>query len=81
MNNKLGDILSEKWYYQQRKDDLSAESERIVRTAAKLLKESIKSYEIDTANYPELDDTLLNWNQILFLNFCNYLSGSLSNLR
>ena len=53
--DRVGDILSEKWY-EERKTNLTVESERIVITAAKLLKDTIKNYEHETSTYPSTDD-------------------------
>ena len=50
--NRAGDILSENWYRNQRKSNLTDESERIMKTAAILLKEVIKYHDHDTTMYP-----------------------------
>ena len=74
---KLGDILSEKWYYEHRKN-LSADSLRIVKTAANLLKKLIKNFENDTTTYPAIDEITA---YVEFLNFYKCLSANLLNLR
>ena len=53
--DRVGDIISEKWY-KKRKTDLSVETESIVTTAAKLLKDPIKNYAHETDTYPAVDD-------------------------
>ena len=52
--DKVGDIISEKCY-KERKNYLSVETERIVTTAAKLLKDAIKNYAHETGTYPAAD--------------------------
>ena len=53
--DRVGDIISEKWY-KERKNDLSVETERIVTTTAKLLKDAIKNYAHEIGTYPAVDD-------------------------
>ena len=48
-------IISEKWY-KDKKTDLSVKTERIVTTAAKLLKDTIKNYAHESGTYPVVDD-------------------------
>ena len=48
---RVSDILSEKWYKEQRKENVNDESERIVKTAAKLIKEAIKNFDHSTSTY------------------------------
>jgi len=49
-------ILSEKWYEEQHKLSPADEAERVVQTAAKLLKEAIKYHHDDASVYPSTDD-------------------------
>ena len=54
--DRVNDILSEKWYQEQRKENLNDESKRIVNTAAKLLRKSIRNFDHSTNTYPSTDD-------------------------
>ena len=48
---RVSDILSGKWYKEQRKENVNDESERIVKTAAKLIKEAIRNFDHSTSTY------------------------------
>ncbi|XP_057301367.1 uncharacterized protein LOC130635869 [Hydractinia symbiolongicarpus] len=61
--HRAAEFLSEKWYA-ERKKDIKDESERIVRTAALLIKEAIKNYDLDSANYPSSKDIKTSSNVI-----------------
>ena len=41
--DRVTDILSEKWYKEQRKENVNCESKRIGKTAAKLIREAVRS--------------------------------------
>ena len=41
--DRVTDILSEKWYKEQRKENVNGESKRIGKTAAKLIREAVRS--------------------------------------
>ena len=51
-------ILSEKWYEEQRESTPADEAERVIKTAARLLKDAIKYHEHDTRMYPSTDDIM-----------------------
>ena len=51
-------ILSEQWH-SERKTNISEESERVIRTATKVLREAIKNNEHESDTYPAADDITL----------------------
>lgn len=53
--NNVGKILNNKWY-EKRNDDLQKESERIIKTAAKLIIDDVKSTNFDCQVYPSNED-------------------------
>lgn len=55
MLDRVSSILSEEWY-KQKKDSQQDESERIVKTAAQLIRNAMKQFEHDTDSYPTADD-------------------------
>ena len=59
--DRVSDILSEKWYG-ERESNKSQETERVVKTAAKLIKDAIKNFEHETNTYPSVDDILCSEN-------------------
>ena len=59
--DRVSDISSEKWY-QEKESDKSQESERVVKMAAKLIKDVIKNYEDETNTYPSVDEILCTEN-------------------
>ena len=61
--NRTAKILCEKWY-EDRKLDLDHESERIIKTAAALIKGAVKNHELETSTYPSVDDIATANNQI-----------------
>ena len=61
--DRAADILCEKWY-SDRKKDLNDKSERIVKTAAILIKEAIKNHELESTTYPSSEDIRTPKNQI-----------------
>lgn len=54
MIDKTKEILSEKWYQQRKRG--AEESERIVKTAAQLIKQSVKNFEHSNSFYPTVDE-------------------------
>ena len=53
--DRVSDILSEKWYKEQRKEDVIDESKRIVKTAAKLIRKAIRNFDHSTSTYPSTE--------------------------
>jgi len=53
--NTTAEILGTKWY-NDRKSNLQDQSERIIKTAAALIKSAIKNHELETKTYPSNDD-------------------------
>ena len=56
MIDKAKEILSEKWYNQKRHSDVSKESQRIIKTAAQLLKQSVRNFDHTNNFYPSVDE-------------------------
>ena len=54
---RVADILSEQWY-NERKTNISDESERVIRTAAKLVRGAIENKELQDKWYPAANDTM-----------------------
>ena len=54
----ISDIPSEKWYKEQRKENVNDESKRISKTAAKLIRKAIRNFDLSTSTYPSTDDIL-----------------------
>ena len=54
--DRVSDILSEKWYKEQRKENVEDESKRILKTAAKLIREAMRNFDHSTSTYPSTDD-------------------------
>ena len=52
----VNDVLSEKWYKEQRKENVNDESKRTVKTAAKIIREAIRNFDHSTSTYPSIDD-------------------------
>eukprot|EP00794_Sanderia_malayensis_P002755 gene2755-3185_t len=61
--DRTAEILCEKWY-KDRKSDVDAESEHVIKTAAALIKGVIKNHELETRTYPSMDDITMANNQI-----------------
>ena len=58
---RVADILFEQWH-NERKTNISSESERAIRTAVKLLREAIKNNEHKGDTYPAPDDIMFKLN-------------------
>ena len=56
MIDKAKEILSEKWYNQKRHSDVSKEFQRIIKTAAQLLKQSVRNFDHTNNFYPSVDE-------------------------
>ena len=56
VSDRVSDILSEKWYKEQRKENVNDESKKIVKTAAKLIREAIRNFDHSTSTCPTTDD-------------------------
>ncbi|CAK8697783.1 unnamed protein product [Clavelina lepadiformis] len=55
--DRVSGIIGEKWY-EERDSNVSQETERIVKTAAKLIKDAIKNHEHESSTYPSVEDIL-----------------------
>ena len=53
--NMAKHIINEKWY-SERKDNVEEETERIIKTAARLIQAQIREVEYDLGSYPSNDE-------------------------